>query len=682
MSAFQIVLHFLRGKIRSSLTFYEILYRYRAAESILNEINIRAQHLANSEQDLLDDSGMHLDEEAFVDQVLPTRSNMATTAESDSASTSSDIESNDDVGIYVQGPQGVGKSHLLLQIAAYLRLTEPTYRVIYISNCEVWKTRKSYGARLRFLLHDIMMAFPDDTEVHMLVDKLYRMTRMYRDYNLEEETELFLDDLNTICDSKKLIPIWIIDDLNKLKEEYDEYPFVVYKTVLKEYGHVVVLSSSSNNTSKLPDVISGFKSFHFMNPFDDFEAKMFIENRFASIARQIETTPNRFKAFPTEQEFDAMRQVTLFYPLLLSGLCEHLILSLKEGELSEVSENYRLDWVKNCTEAFATKTRGDIFENHYWFLNGRFVHVDAERVKAAATAAIMDIGIEAGTYTLDRKYMYEELSPSSRYAKIKFFNPIFMEGVRSYYDRNLNALLNSLKTLMLAGVMLGSGFGQGVEWLVLQKAKTLGCAKIDTIKLKQDNSSNLIHTVGHINFNNLVREELYTLKEGNVDTLDTSTNPDARNSRFINDKFDTPEKRSKNYLLIPTTKNYKAIDYAILRRGPIAQTDELVLVQVKMTAPEGIAGEFKNWKMDEARKFCNYYINGNYNQLRVVFILRPASYVEILKKKQRIRNGVYYNSIYPDGHDTSELCFEVASVADIDGLDFIRNAKLSDGSLI
>ncbi|KAL1918504.1 uncharacterized protein VTP21DRAFT_3164 [Calcarisporiella thermophila] len=628
--------------IGNSLTLYETLYRFKAAEPILNEIILRAKHIANSRQVILENSGLFLEKEALLAMAFSTAYRQRTTAGSGTASTSTNfaVGPSDLKGIYVHGPHGVGKSHVLLQIATYLRLTEPTYRVIYINDCKTWYALKSYGKRFRFLLRDIIMAFPDDSEVHSLVKEFYDVSYSYRKYDLNEETGIFLNKLNNLCTDEKLIPIWIIDNLEELKEDKVEYPFVVYQTVLRLFGRVVVLCASSNNAITPPYGISGFKPYQFMTPFNDTEAKVFIEKRFADVAWVIDTTPSKCAAFPTEQVLDVMREITLFYPYLLSGLCEHLISLAKRGYLSQVSESIRLRRVKARAKAFLTSARGEIEENHLKFLKGNFGLVDVDKVKVAAIAAIMDIGIEAGSYTIDRNFSIRSLKkgfePTTAAISMTFSN---------HSDR---------PHLMV--VWWALDFVRKSNGSFYKKPKPLGVS-------------------------NLTRLNLYSLEEDSVDTIDiSSVNPFARHPKLFNHLFDTLEQRSKNYLLIPATETYKAINYAILHRGPSAQSDELVLLQVKMTSPEKFIEELKTWNIYEACMLCEHYIDDDFTKLRIVFLLRPASYAEILEQEQYIHIEECSTFIYSDGHHTREVNFEVASVADIEGFDFITSAKLSNGS--
>src|SRR6185369_13443004 len=43
------------------------------------------------------------------------------------------------VGIYIHGPVGIGKSHLLYLLQCYLRYQKNKYCVVYINDCSSWK---------------------------------------------------------------------------------------------------------------------------------------------------------------------------------------------------------------------------------------------------------------------------------------------------------------------------------------------------------------------------------------------------------------------------------------------------------------------------------------------------------------------------------------------------------------
>jgi hypothetical protein len=64
-------------------------------------------------------------------------------------------------GIYINGPQGIGKSHAMYGCACVLRLLRSKVRLTYIQSCEEWV--KSHGDDpFRFLLNELCSTFQDD----------------------------------------------------------------------------------------------------------------------------------------------------------------------------------------------------------------------------------------------------------------------------------------------------------------------------------------------------------------------------------------------------------------------------------------------------------------------------------------------------------------------------------------
>jgi hypothetical protein len=64
-------------------------------------------------------------------------------------------------GIYINGPQGIGKSHAMYGCACVLRVLRSKVRLTYIQSCEEWVN--SHGDDpYRFLLNELCSTFQDD----------------------------------------------------------------------------------------------------------------------------------------------------------------------------------------------------------------------------------------------------------------------------------------------------------------------------------------------------------------------------------------------------------------------------------------------------------------------------------------------------------------------------------------
>ena len=63
-------------------------------------------------------------------------------------------------GIFITGPMGIGKSHLLYLVVSQLRQNKSRYRVIYFHNCKEFVL-----SRYRYMAHEFLMAFFNDKEL-------------------------------------------------------------------------------------------------------------------------------------------------------------------------------------------------------------------------------------------------------------------------------------------------------------------------------------------------------------------------------------------------------------------------------------------------------------------------------------------------------------------------------------
>ena len=69
-----------------------------------------------------------------------------------------EFESQPRGALYVHGPIGIGKSHMLYLLAAEYRKNPKEYRATYINNCASWKRLDA----VEYLLSELVTTFHDD----------------------------------------------------------------------------------------------------------------------------------------------------------------------------------------------------------------------------------------------------------------------------------------------------------------------------------------------------------------------------------------------------------------------------------------------------------------------------------------------------------------------------------------
>ncbi len=129
--------------------------------------------------------------------------------------------SDNDFIAYVQGPRGVGKSHLLYEAALLLNATSDC-RVVYEHDCASWAVLANSPVKATlYFLRSVAVAFADDAEVLDLckhftacVSLMSEPVAAQRAVHCE-----FLPQLGDLCKQLKLKVFFVFDQYSSLKPE-------------------------------------------------------------------------------------------------------------------------------------------------------------------------------------------------------------------------------------------------------------------------------------------------------------------------------------------------------------------------------------------------------------------------------------------------------------------------------
>ena len=156
---------------------------------------------------------------------------------------------------YIQGPQGVGKSHLLYE-ACLLLSAMLNYRVVYVHDCASWASLANTPIRAAlFFLRSIGMAFARDVEVLNLCQQFTADVSILSDAVAAEDAvcNMFLPQLGQLCESLKLKVFFVFDQHNGLDPAIrSTFPFSLPEARLLQVSQLrgvgmVVISASANN---------------------------------------------------------------------------------------------------------------------------------------------------------------------------------------------------------------------------------------------------------------------------------------------------------------------------------------------------------------------------------------------------------------------------------------------------
>jgi Cdc6-like AAA superfamily ATPase len=172
-------------------------------------------------------------------------------------------------GIMVSGPQGIGKSHTLVNLVLKLQSTR-NYLVTFVPNC-----RKCYSSD--FLLKVICDSFGIDvygTEGLNRLTPTNGPTPPIQVHELEEVIEAILDHLQSIGKAW----VFVFDQINSLfarqpgvtKISQLGYPACYIEDVMRE-GVISIISASANNEISMIESHVGFEAFEHSSIMSDEE---------------------------------------------------------------------------------------------------------------------------------------------------------------------------------------------------------------------------------------------------------------------------------------------------------------------------------------------------------------------------------------------------------------------------
>ncbi|EGG18090.1 hypothetical protein DFA_06757 [Cavenderia fasciculata] len=146
-------------------------------------------------------------------------------------------------GVYIQGPQGFGKSHSIYQ-AVYLLRLKPKNIVIYIPDCQGWaESNNAYSFLISSMVHAASFA-QDSTLSNFLCSQTIPQSLASLKELITQATKLWLDAEHQVY--------WVFDQHNGLTDsQRKESPYCIIESYLagamETFGQMVVVSASANN---------------------------------------------------------------------------------------------------------------------------------------------------------------------------------------------------------------------------------------------------------------------------------------------------------------------------------------------------------------------------------------------------------------------------------------------------
>ena len=169
-------------------------------------------------------------------------------------------------GLMVRGPQGVGKSHSLINLTRYL-LASGKYWVTIIPDCAVWRDKVDF---FKFLLQSV--------GVDTALVRLNNYVPSSRDFTS------IMADVDQILSKHGMKWVFVFDQINRIfdrmnSERADDirapsFPFNMIRRVVERNRIISIISASANNDVWYKDNHNGFDVFDHPTQLDHDEIKI------------------------------------------------------------------------------------------------------------------------------------------------------------------------------------------------------------------------------------------------------------------------------------------------------------------------------------------------------------------------------------------------------------------------
>ena len=175
------------------------------------------------------------------------------------AAVASNLASISKQGLMFKGPQGIGKSHSIVNVVRKLQSTE-NYLVTYIPDCRFWHT--SFD-----LVKAICSSFGTNYD---LLDLPY-FTQSYAYKNEEIQLQEFINAVDAVLQANEKQWVFVFDQINRLFTRFADtknvgslpFPFYTMKTVLQVGQITTIISAPANNEISYKDSHPGFLEYIF-----------------------------------------------------------------------------------------------------------------------------------------------------------------------------------------------------------------------------------------------------------------------------------------------------------------------------------------------------------------------------------------------------------------------------------
>jgi hypothetical protein len=471
---------------------------------------------------------------------------------------------------YLQGPQGVGKSHLLYEACLLLSATSEC-RVVYEHDCASWANLANTPVKAAlYFLRSIGMAFAQDAEVLELCQQFTADVSIVSDAVAAEDAicNEFLPQLGELCQQLNLKVFFVFDQHNGLTPAMRAtFPFslpevrLLYVSQLRGVGMVVISASANDEYNlKLVTMEPPLPTRQLTSGFDLDELRAFLhhEKMFQQPAL-------------CETELQALCVATNRYPLELAFLRDaHNALNSGAGP---VSWQHCVDVYERGDTLLDVSGRTKTFDARIAAFDQRVHGNLAERQRLINGVLCMKYELPRSTFPhatlLNLAICYERAVPQSvsfsqqlpRGGPAEYIHPVTpaaLQAAVAFYQ--LDPAYSEQEVVALSFIFQSSQHSRDVKGRLLE-----------TYILQQLSTARAFHLYGreYGDDNTLVAKQVLLADVRGVQTV-----------RWWSDIPAVDLDVRKDLLLWPSSPNYKGVDGMLW----LASSKTLLLLQITLSA--------------------------------------------------------------------------------------------------
>jgi len=489
---------------------------------------------------------------------------------------------------YIQGPQGVGKSHLLYEAAVLLSLT-PGCRVVYEHDCASWAgdAEKRVEATL-YWLRTVAMGFSGDGPVLDLCREFTEKIAIMTDPTDAGSAvrNQFLPQLGDLCARLKLKVFFVFDQHNSLTPEMRKtFPYslpeagLLYVSQLRGVG-MVVISASANNEYFLKVAASEppWPTRTVTSGFDLDELRTFLLHEHV-----FEDTPLN------EDEIFQLRVATNCYPLELTFLRD-TYRALRKRNGAAVTIQRCIDVYERGDTLLGVVGRTETFSDRVSLFDER-IRPEASKLERLINGVVcMKLELPLSTFPdavlLNLAISYKSNVPQSQ----SFTAKARMDGPADYIHPVTPAALEAAMALYAPNASFSAREASAVEYVFqsLKVSRDVKGRMLEVYIMQQLSDASSFKLAGS------------RLGKANVASINLTTLAQPRGAQVVRwNGTDLPPGEidaARNVLFWPNSANYPGVDGMLW----LADTKTLVLLQITLSAVQDHASNF--WADDATRR--------------------------------------------------------------------------------